>query len=70
MNEKTLKALEYNKIIKLLLEKAESSLGKAKIKEIKPLVDKDDIEYLQRQTEEALGVLTKKGSPPDRKSVV
>ena len=64
MNEKTLKALEYNKIIKLLINKAESALGKKMVEEIKPLTDKEDIEYLQRQTEEALSILIKKGNPP------
>ncbi|HZK33529.1 MAG TPA: endonuclease MutS2 [Tissierellaceae bacterium] len=64
MNEKTLKALEYNKIIKLLIDKAESTLGKAKVKEVLPLTNKEDIEFLQRQTEEALKILLKKGNPP------
>ena len=64
MNEKTLKALEYNKIIKLLINKAESSLGKARVEEIKPLTDKEDIEILQNQTQEALSILIKKGNPP------
>lgn len=64
MNEKTLKALEYNKIIQLLNDKAESALGKSKIKEMKPLTNMEDIEYLQRQTKEALTILIKKGNPP------
>jgi len=53
MNEKTLKALEYYKIIDLLVEKAESQLGKDKIRETKPLVDIKEIEYLLRETVEA-----------------
>ena len=48
MKEKTLKTLEYYKIVELLVEKAESSLGREKAKEIRPLTDIDDIEYLQR----------------------
>lgn len=64
MNEKTLKVLEYNKIIELLLEKAESELGKNRIKEIKPLTELEDIEHLQSQTEEAYSLLIKRGTPP------
>ncbi|MBU5313400.1 endonuclease MutS2 [Tissierella carlieri] len=64
MNVKTLKTLEYNKIVDLLLEKAESSLGKDKVKEIKPLTNMEDIEYLQRETEEAYTLLIKRGTPP------
>lgn len=64
MNEKTLKALEYNKIIKLLINKAESTLGKKKVEEIKPLTNIEDIKYLQRETEEAYTILIKKGNPP------
>lgn len=64
MNEKTLNALEYNKIIQLLVDRAQSTLGKNKVKEIVPLTNLDDIEYLQRQTQEALTILIKKGQPP------
>lgn len=64
MKEKTLKTLEYNKIIDLLLEKAESSLGKEKVKEIKPLTDLDTIDNLQKETEEAYSLLIKRGAPP------
>lgn len=64
MNLKTLKTLEYNKIIDLLIEKAESSLGKEKIRTIKPLTNIQDIEHIQRETEEAYALLIKRGSPP------
>lgn len=64
MKEKTLKTLEYYKIVELLVEKAESSLGREKAKEIRPLTDIDDIEYLQRETEEAYSLLIKRGNPP------
>nr|WP_284142955.1 hypothetical protein [Caloranaerobacter azorensis] len=36
MNEKTLRVLEYDKIIDKLSEKAESSLGKELINKLKP----------------------------------
>lgn len=64
MNEKTLKVLEYNKIIDLLVEKAESELGKKKVREIKPLTDMKEIEFHQRETEEAYTLLVKRGTPP------
>ena len=64
MNEKTLKVLEYNKIIEILVEKAESQLGKNKIREIEPLIDIEKIEVLQKETAEALSLLIKRGNPP------
>ncbi len=64
MREKTLKTLEYYKIVDLLVEKAESSLGKEKAKEVKPLTDIEAIETLQRETEEAYSLLIKRGAPP------
>ena len=64
MNAKTFKALEYNKIVELLVEKAESGLGKDKVREIKPLVNLEEIEQLQRETEEAFSLIMKRGNPP------
>lgn len=64
MNEKTLKVLEYHKIIEMLIGKAESQLGKDRIKEIKPLIQIETIEELQKETEEALSLLVKRGNPP------
>ncbi len=64
MNDKTLKVLEYNKIVEMLMEKAESQLGKDRVKEIRPLVNMDEIEKLQMETEEALSLLVKRGNPP------
>lgn len=64
MNDKTLKVLEYNKIIDMLSEKAASSLGKNKIKRLKPETDFEKVEYAQEETEEALTILIKRGNPP------
>ena len=64
MNKKTLKVLEYNKIIDLLLKKSESELGKEKIKKIRPLTNIKKIENLLRETDEALSLLIKRGNPP------
>jgi len=64
LNKKTLKVLEYNKIIDLLLKKSESELGKEKIKKIRPLTNIKKIENLLRETDEALSLLIKRGNPP------
>jgi len=64
LNKKTLKVLEYNKIIDRLAEKAESQLGKDEISDIKPLDNKNAIEGLLMETEEALTLIIKKGNPP------
>ncbi|HLS54370.1 MAG TPA: endonuclease MutS2, partial [Tissierellaceae bacterium] len=64
MNDKTLKVLEYKKIIDSLQKKAESHLGREKIKNIKPLTDKKKVEQMLMETEEALSLLIKRGNPP------
>lgn len=64
MNEKTIKSLEYKKIIDSLMNKCESSLGKKRIEAMHPLTDIDDIEKLQAETDEALTLLMKRGAPP------
>lgn len=64
MNEKTLRVLEYNKIIEMLIDKAESQLGKDRISKISPLIKIEEIEKLQKETEEALSLLVKRGNPP------
>lgn len=64
MNEKSLKVLEFNKIKELLIEKAESQIGKDLVREIKPLVDLREIQVLQEETEEALSLLMQRGNPP------
>lgn len=64
LNEKTLRVLEYNKILNLLLEKAESKLGKELVKEVKPLTNKREIDSLLEETDEALSILIQRGNPP------
>lgn len=64
MNEKSLKVLEFHKIKDLLINKAESQLGKELAREIKPLTDINEIQILQQETDEALTLLIKRGSPP------
>ena len=64
MNVKTIKALEYKKIISSLMEKCQSSLGKQRVEEVKPLTDMEEIKKLQAETDEALTLLLKRGAPP------
>lgn len=64
MNEKTLRVLEFNKIKELLVDKCESQLGKEIAKNISPIIDIKEIDLLQRETEEALSLLIKRGNPP------
>lgn len=64
MNEKTLRVLEYDKIIDMLINKAESSLGKEICRNIKPSINIEDVERLQQETDEALRIVTSRGTPP------
>lgn len=64
MNDKTFRVLEYQKIVEKLMEKAESELGKKMAKEIKPSISLEEVEYLQRETKEALDLIMKNGNPP------
>jgi DNA mismatch repair protein MutS2 len=64
MNEKTLRVLEYHKVVEKLEEKAESKLGKEMAKDIKPSTNIDEVEHLQNETKEALDLIIKKGEPP------
>ncbi len=64
MNDKTLKTLEYYKIINLLEDKAESQLGKDMVRDMKPIVNLETIERLQEETNEAYNILVKRSAPP------
>ena len=64
MNEKTLRVLEYNKIKALLLEKAESQLGRELINGVKPRTNMDDILTLLDETDEALSILINRAAHP------
>jgi len=64
MEAKTYKVLEYDKIVKMLVEKAESQLGKNMAKNIKASSDIEEVEYMQRETQEALKLFIDKGTPP------
>ena len=62
MNQKVLKTLEYNKIIDLLTEKADSEPGKKLCKELTPSTDLSQIRQMQKETKDALNRLFKLGS--------
>jgi DNA mismatch repair protein MutS2 len=64
MKEKTLRVLEYYKIIDRLSAKTESSLGKAIVEKMYPETDLKTVESMQTETDEAVKILIKRGSPP------
>ena len=62
MNQKVLKTLEYNKIIQMLTEKADSEPGKKLCRELTPSTDISEIRNNQAETRDALNRLFKSGS--------
>lgn len=62
MNTKTLKTLEYDKIIALLEEKADSEPGKKLCRELLPSIQMSEIQQAQSETEDALSRLFRDGS--------
>ena len=62
MNTKVLTTLEYNKIIDLLTEKADSEPGKKLCRELVPSPDLSAIRTAQRETKDALARLFRIGS--------
>ena len=64
MNNKSIKILEYNKIIEMLKAGAASEMTRQVISEIKPLTDIYEIRHLLQQTTEAVKVNVVIGNPP------
>ena len=62
MNEKVLRTLEYNKIMALLVEKADSEPGKALCRDLLPSTDLEEINQNQTETADALTRLFRLGS--------
>ncbi len=62
MNQKVLKTLEYDKIVQLLTEKADSEPGKQLCRNLTPSADLEEIRKAQRETKDALGRLLRDGS--------
>ena len=61
MNERTLKTLEYHKIIEKLTDKASSAPGKELCRNLLPETDMEAITTNQAHTRDALSRLFKKG---------
>ena len=62
MEDKTLRTLEYNKILALLEEEASCEGGRALCRDLHPLTDIGEIEKLQTETADALTRIFKQGS--------
>lgn len=62
MNEKVLKTLEYNKILNLLVEKADSEPAKSLCSSLIPSIHLEEIDRTQTETAHALNRLFKNGS--------
>lgn len=54
MNKKVCKTLEFDKIIDMLADEADSALGKDSARRLRPLSDRDEITALQAETTHAL----------------
>ena len=64
VNEKTIRDLEYDKIINMISERAQSSLGKKLCIELAPSSSKYEVEENLKETSEAIEVALKWGSLP------
>lgn len=62
MDNKTLRVLEFNKIIDMLRQYASSEMGKAIVDNLMPSTDIDEITLNQKETSEAVSMILKKGS--------
>ncbi len=61
MNQKSLRVLEFDKIIELLKSKASSPLGLKHIERLSPSSDFKEVKYRLQETSEAQAILTKRG---------
>jgi DNA mismatch repair protein MutS2 len=64
MREKTLKTLEFNKIIDKLASFATSKLGKEKVEKLLPAQDINKIKYMLKETDDGLCYIFRRGNPP------
>lgn len=62
MNSRTLRVLEYEKIRDMLLEKVESSLGRALAEKLEPSIHMETVMEWQKETSEAAGILIQRGN--------
>ncbi len=64
MNEKSLRALEYTKIIELLSSHGVSPMGKSLARGLRPTTDFEEVQLRQKETDEAVQVLLKNSGVP------
>jgi DNA mismatch repair protein MutS2 len=64
MNEKTLRVLEYEKIIDKLRGLAVSELGRELVDELAPQTDFYTVEKMLSDTSDGVGCIMRRGSPP------
>lgn len=64
MDQKTLKVLEYNKILDRLADFTTSTLSRKQVFQLQPSKDLDEIKRLQAETSEAVSMVIRKGSAP------
>ena len=62
MNQKSLRVLEFNKIVDILKTKVSSSLGLKYIENLTPSSDYEEVRYMLEETSQAQGILLKRGS--------
>ena len=62
MNIKAFKTLEFDKIIKKLINITVSPMGKEKASNIKPYINLDDVLKVQKETSEAVSMCMRKGN--------
>ncbi len=64
MKPKTLKTLEYNKILELLVQQANSNAAKDVLIGLKPMTEAREVAEALAETSEAVQVIVRKGSAP------
>ena len=62
MNQKSLRVLEFNKIVDILKTKVSSSLGLKYIENLTPSSDYEEVKYMLEETSQAQGILLKRGA--------
>lgn len=64
MNDRTLQALEYNKVIDILKAEAQTTLGTELINNLTPETDLSSVEVMQQETDEAMHILRQNETIP------
>ena len=63
MNEKTIKILEFDKIISKLVSLASSNLGKDLAKDLMPDTDFNRVKELLKETSDGVSFILRRGNP-------